>query len=72
MNLLRELDSLIISINKSDVQVCNFITKRFEHRCFYTNIVKFLKTSNLRKICERLLLDNVDPNFSSIYLNTAK
>ena len=34
-------------------------------------IAKFLKTPILKKICERLLLNNVEPNFSSVYLMTA-
>ena len=50
------------------LQVCNFIKKRFQHRCFSVNIAKFLKTHILKKICERLLLNNVKPNFSSFYL----
>ena len=50
------------------LQVCNFIKKRFQHRCFSVNIAKFLKTHILKKICERLLLNNVKPNFSSVYL----
>ena len=36
----------------------NFITKRFQHRYFPVDIVKFLKTSILKDICELLL-----PNF---------
>ena len=39
------------------LQAGNFITKRFQHRCFPVNIVKFLKTSILKDICERLLLN---------------
>ena len=40
------------------LQSGNFITKTLQHRCFPVNIVKFLKTSILKDICERLL-----PNF---------
>ena len=50
------------------LQVCNFIKKRFQHRCFSVNIAKFLKTHILKKICELLLLNNVKPNFSFVYL----
>ena len=50
------------------LQFCNFIKKRFQHGCFTVNIEKFLKTHILKKICERLLLNNVEPNFSSVYL----
>ena len=34
----------------------NFIKKRLQHRCFPMNIAKFLKTTILKNICERLLL----------------
>ena len=40
------------------LQAGNFITKRFQHRYFPVDIVKFLKTSILKDICELLL-----PNF---------
>ena len=35
---------------------CNFIKKRLQHRCFPVNVAKFLRTSILKNICERLLL----------------
>ena len=38
----------------------NFFTKRLQHRCFPVNIAKFLKTSVLKGICERLLLNFID------------
>ena len=38
------------------LQVCNFITKRPEHRCFPVKIRKFLRTPILKSICKRLLL----------------
>ena len=53
-------------------QVYDFIKKRLQQGYFSTKIVKFLKTPILKKICERLLLNNVAPNFSFIYLKTAK
>ena len=34
----------------------SFIKKRLEHRCFFANIEKFLRTPILKNICERLLL----------------
>ena len=34
----------------------NAIKKRLQHRCFPINIAKFLRTSILKNICERLLL----------------
>ena len=33
---------------------CNCITKRFQRKYFLVNIVKFLRTSILKNICERL------------------
>ena len=36
--------------------VCNFIKKRLQNRCFPVKFAKFLRTSFLRDICERLLL----------------
>ena len=47
------------------LQVFNFIKKRFQHRCFSVNIAKFFKRPNLKKICERLLLNNVKSIFSA-------
>ena len=38
------------------LQTCNFIKKRLQHRYFPVNIAKFLRTSTLKNICERLLL----------------
>ena len=43
--------------NFAGLQAHNFITKRLQHRCFPVNIVKFLKTSILKDIFERLLLN---------------
>ena len=46
--------------NKAAVpQVNNFIEKRLQHRCFPVNIVKFLGTCILKKICERVRLNKV-------------
>ena len=38
------------------LQACNFIKKRLHHWCFPVKFVKYLRTSSLKKICERLLL----------------
>ena len=38
------------------LQVCNFIKKRLQHRCFPVIIAKFLRIPILKNICERLLL----------------
>ena len=48
------------------------LLKRDSNTCFSMNIAEFLKMPRLKKICERLLLNNVEPNFFSIYLKTAK
>ena len=52
------------------LRVCNFIKKRFQHRCFSMNFAKFLKTPILKKVYERLRLNKAGRNFSPIY--TAK
>ena len=38
------------------LQVCNFIKERLQHRCFPVKFEKFLRTTFLKNICERLLL----------------
>ena len=38
------------------LQVCNFIEKKLQHRCFPVIITKFLRIPILKNICERLLL----------------
>ena len=40
----------------ADDQDCNVIKKRLQHRCFFVNIAKSLRTPILKIICERLLL----------------
>ena len=35
---------------------CNFIKMRFQHRCFFVNIAKLLRTTILKNICQQLLL----------------
>ena len=42
-----------------DVKVCNFIKKRLQRRCFPVKFEKFLGTSILTKICERLPLSTI-------------
>ena len=39
------------------LEICNFIKKRLQCRCFPENIAKFLRTPILKNFCERLLLD---------------
>ena len=41
------------------LQACSFIKKILKHRWFLVNIAKFLRTSMLRNIRERLLLNNL-------------
>ena len=38
------------------LQACNFIKKRLQHWCFHVKFATFLRTSILKKICERLPL----------------
>ena len=40
--------------NVADLQTCNFIKKRPQHRCFPVNIAKFLILPILKNICKRL------------------
>ena len=37
------------------LKACNFIEKRLQHKCFPVKFAKFLKTTILKNICERLL-----------------
>ena len=48
------------------LEISNFFKKRFQRRCFSLNIAKFLKKLVLKKIFERLLLNNVKGNYSSM------
>ena len=41
----------------TDLQTCNFIKKRPQHRCFPVNIAKFLILPILKNICKRLLFN---------------
>ena len=48
-----------ISVGVSKVpgpQTCNFIKKWIRHRCFHVKLMKFLRTTILKNISERLLL----------------
>ena len=40
--------------NVADLQTCNFIRKRPQHRCFLANIAEFLILPILKNICKRL------------------
>ena len=56
-------------LNKNaGLQGPSFIKKRLEHRCFFANIEKFLRTPILKNICERLLL-RVSLELFSIWTN---
>ena len=46
------LESLFAKV--AELQTCKFIEKRLRPRCFPVNITKFLRTSILKNICERL------------------
>ena len=48
------------------LNIRDYIKKRFQHMCFSVTIAKFLNMLILKRICERLLLNNVKRNFSSI------
>ena len=64
-HLLTVYESLFNEV--ADLQVCIFIIKRFQHRCFSVNIANFfLKNLNLKKICERLFLSNVKGYYPSM------
>ena len=41
-----------------DLQACDFIKKRLQHRCFPVNIATFLRTPILKNSCKRLLLND--------------
>ena len=59
------------------LQACNFIKKRLQYRSFPVNFAKLLRTSILKNVCQRLLL-NADSSLSchkwtkilQIFLNT--
>ena len=50
----------------SGLQACNCIKKRLQQMLF-VNIVKFLRTSILKKICERLLLKYISNSYRLYY-----
>ena len=50
------LESLFIFNKVADLQACNFIKKRLQHRCFPVKFTKSLKTPVLKNIYERPLL----------------
>ena len=56
-NIHRRTPVLMSLFNKvAGLRACNFIKKRFQHRCFPVNIAKFLRTPISKNFCERLLL----------------
>ena len=48
------LESLFDKV--ADLEACNFIKKRLQHRSFPLKFAKFLRTSISKNICERLFL----------------
>ena len=50
----------------STLHISNFFKKRFQRRCFLVNISKLLNKLILKKICERVLRNNVKRNYSSM------
>ena len=44
------------------LQACNFIKKKLQHWCFPVKFAKFLRTSILKNICERLILFSAPQN----------
>ena len=40
---------------KLQLEACNFIKKKLQHRCFSINIAKFIRTHILKNLCEQLL-----------------
>ena len=56
-SVLRKITVLESLFNKvAGLKTCNFIKKRLQRRCFLVKFAKCLRTSFLKKICERLLL----------------
>ena len=52
----RQTPSLESLLNKvPGLKACNFIEKKLQHRCFPMKFAKFLRTTILKNICERLL-----------------
>ena len=58
--LLLVLESLVNEV--MGLQICSFIKKRLLYGWFSVNIAEFLKKLILKKICGRLLLNNVKRN----------
>ena len=58
-------------LSKTRPQVCNFIKKRLQRRCFPVNIGKLLRTPVLKNICERLLLNEKKLTNFDDYMVTA-
>ena len=50
------------------LEACNFIKMKLQHRCFPDNILKFLRTSILKKIWERLVLVRENPYSGMFYV----
>ena len=53
--------------------LCSFIKKRLQHRCFPVKFTKPLRLPILKNICERLLLNLVNPfHFTDLFLYSLK
>ena len=64
------LESLLNKV--ADPQACSFIKKRLQHRCFPMKFTKFLRTPFLKKICERLLLNEVTKSLTKSFKHTCE
>ena len=53
---LKQQDKWVNSNKDLKIQACNFIQKRFQHRCFPVTNPKFLRIPILKNICEWLPL----------------
>ena len=57
VNIHRKTTALESLFNKvADLQSCNCIIKRLQHRCFPASIAIILRTTILKNTCQRLLL----------------
>ena len=61
------LESLLNKV--SGLQICSFIKKRLQGRCFPVKFANFLRTPILKNICEQLLLEFL--SHSSMFILTS-
>ena len=50
----KHLCSCVLFNENTSLEPCNFLKKRFQHRCSSVIIAKYLRTPFLKNICERL------------------